>query len=332
MQVKTLKGLFSKFRLLDPWRYKAPALIAIPYFVICTRSIGFAQSAWLLSVSLALIIGFAGFGYVTNDWADIAKDKEAGKFNMAAGLSKAQLCALLFGFMVLVALPWLILPFTVFSAILIALELTLFVLYAFRPLRLKEKGFAGVFVDALYAHVVPAVFAAYTFCLAKGGPGNGFIAFAIILGLWQLAWGIRNIILHQLDDFENDLKVNNRTFVLLTGKVKALKLIQYVLLPFEVFMFFAFLTQTVLLTDVNLLVLYVVFFAALALANRDKLAHPALRNFCSFLFDDFYLECLPLCFLFFMVLNDWRFLWLVLVHIVIFRKNIITRFISNAFG
>ena len=111
-----------------------------------------------IGAALATTIGFVGFAYLTNDLADRKKDALAGKLNGTASLSNSTIAILILAFLSSALLPWLYLPIDHVSVACITAELALFVLYAFPPFRLKERGILGVFTDALYAHAIPAFF------------------------------------------------------------------------------------------------------------------------------------------------------------------------------
>src|SRR5262249_57433548 len=109
-------------------------------------------------------------------------------------------------FLPVALLPWLYLPLHWENGSLLGFELLLFVLYAFPPFRLKERGMLGLFADALYAHAIPAVLAVMTFSLMANRAYDHLTWFVLALGLWQFFLGVRNIVLHQLKDFDGDTR------------------------------------------------------------------------------------------------------------------------------
>jgi hypothetical protein len=129
-------------------------------------------------------------------------------------------------------LPWLLLPNSARAGWLIAFEMMLFVAYAVPPLRLKERGLAGIVADASYAHVLPALVAWVTF----GGDANtlGGMITVGVLAAWTLPLGMRHLLRHQYDDLDRDRLAGARTFAVRRGRDATMSLIVERLLPFEV--------------------------------------------------------------------------------------------------
>lgn len=177
------------------------------FFFLLSHSAGtHGLSALLGFLPFALSLVLTGvFGYVSNDIADAAGDRKAGKPNIALSLTTVQklfLLVLLAGGSIFSlyysrpsTLPYLI------------AELALLSLYAFPPIRLKEKGFAGVVTDSLYAYVVPSVI-----LLVYTGLWND-LYWKIFLPSLGLLIGLKNILNHQLEDLDNDIISDTKTFV-----------------------------------------------------------------------------------------------------------------------
>ena len=320
---------FNKFRLSDPYRYKIPFLLSVPYFFIAFYHLPFCRSFILIAVSVIACTGFAGFGYATNDWGDIEKDQIAGKPNSFAELSWLQriLLTLFFAFMAIVC--WFYLPFTWISFILLSAELILFVVYSFPPFRLKERGAAGVITDALYAHTIPALFAAYTFGLLSKPNTNQLIEVVIVLAIWQTFSGIRNILFHHLDDHDADIVSGTRTFATTRGREKVVALLKYFLIPVEVLLFLAYMVLIVLALNLALALVYLLCYALLLITTSPDVKNITYKKLCYFFLDDFYLECLPVGLLLFLCLSNIWFIVLLLFHILILRKNVFAHFVSK---
>ncbi|HLP50936.1 MAG TPA: hypothetical protein VK154_08630 [Chitinophagales bacterium] len=202
------KGIF---RLNDWWMSKAAMLMGMVYIFTLWFGIPFPQFLNLALLSLATISGFASTGYLLNDFFDREKDFKAGKENFLLG-KPAWLILLLFIVSIsLLFLPWIKLPFDRFSLALIVAEVLLLLAYSLPPIRLKERGMAGIITDSLYAHTVPVVLACYTFSLAAG---YGLVVLPVILlVVWQSAMGVRNILIHQADDMELDKLSGSKNWV-----------------------------------------------------------------------------------------------------------------------
>lgn len=323
----------KKLRLSNPWNYKAPLLISIPYFLILACSIPFKSSLFYIGLSFCTIVGIAGFGYYTNDWADINKDFIAGKSNALSEMSLAAKLVVLFVLLIFALAPWYFFPMDKWSWILLVLEFLLFVLYAFPPFRLKEKGFLGVLTDALYAHVVPSLLAANTFYLIGNNKFDYWFEFLMILVLWQFTLGIRNILLHQILDFNNDLTSGNKTFVVKRGVLISEVILKRILLPIEIIVFS--LLMLIISTQFYFYTLgYLIFitytFARIYLFKKEKMPQNYRGIYYQF-FDNFYLDWFPLVILTSLVAMNFYFFILLFLHILLFRNILKATFLKPLF-
>lgn len=311
----------QKLRLSNPWRYKVPLLIAFCYFLLLAGNVHPKTSALSFLAAIATTIGFMGFGYLTNDLADRKKDALAGKSNGTAGLSTISVVLLVITFLAIAILPWFYLPKDGISAICIIAELALFVLYAFPPFRLKERGFLGVLTDALYAHVVPGFLASWTFFLVGNKEYDEFFYFVIALCTWQLFSGIRNIVSHHYKDFENDLSSGTKTFATGIGKDRTYRLMKRVFVPLEVISFAVFLVFVQF--EVDFLFIALIIFLLFAWANfRNGESDTLLKHFTNTFLDRFYIHWFPYVVIFTLVFASFDFWWLLVLHFLIFHPLI----------
>ena len=199
------------FRVKDWWWSKAALLMGMVYLFTARYHIPFGKFIPLSLLSLTTITGFASLGYLFNDMFDIEKDRLAGKRNFLAGRSAGTIILLFLLSATFVLAPWYWLPKDNFSFILIGLQLVLFIIYSAPPIRLKEQGLAGIVTDALYAHGIPPVLAAYTFALAGNYPFT--VTDIAFLFAWQTLAGFRNILIHQAEDMPADRISGSRNFV-----------------------------------------------------------------------------------------------------------------------
>jgi 4-hydroxybenzoate polyprenyltransferase len=220
------------------WQHIVPPVLAAAYLAAATGALAAGDLVAALPPFLASIVGIAGFGYFFNDVCDIAADRAAGKANAAAALAPPARAGILCALLVLGIAPWSLLPRNPLNLGLLALQIALLTIYSSRPIRLKERGFAGALADAAYGHLVPVAIAVATFFPALGAT-RASAAQAPLALLWTIgaillaAKGLRNILLHQLADRENDRRAGIRTVVLAIGPVGALSLVNRVLLPLE---------------------------------------------------------------------------------------------------
>lgn len=244
--------LLHKFSLIFTLLYAV-----IYFFELLSPSLFF-----FLFISLFLSAGIGGFGYLFNDYNDIKQDRLMGKQNIFYSLSKVKIYLLVFVFSAFAIFPWYFLPFTKVSLFLILFEFFLFYSYAFPPLRWKERGFLGVFSDAMYAHVIPSLLAIYTF--SHFGGSSTFEAsplLIICLSLWLFLFGIRNIFIHQIEDLENDKKAKTKTWIQEIGEEKIKKITFFIMVPVE-FILFIFL-QALLPTPIWAIIIpYLIYIVA----------------------------------------------------------------------
>ncbi|RED92305.1 glycosyltransferase [Marinoscillum furvescens] len=194
---------WSKLRLSEPWQYKAPIILSMIYGVVYAQQITPQHLLKWLTLSLVTIIGIAGLGYLSNDWADQKTDREHGKSNFFLSTSKTFQGIVALGLTLFALAPWFLFPTNALSLWLLGAELTAFGIYAFPPLRLKTHVFFAPIVDAFYAHVLPATLATHTFYLIAGESATWQTL--VPTAFWQLFLGIRLFINHLVIDRPNDI-------------------------------------------------------------------------------------------------------------------------------
>lgn len=332
--LRIIYTLFAKrLRLSNPWNYKAPVLMGFTYVVIGVERIPFLVALQAMGWSLMTIVGIAGFGYLTNDLGDRKADLAAGKTNLLASLPLIQIIGLLVLFLGLALVPWFVFfPVSPLSIGLLGAELLLFVLYVAPPFRLKERGFLGLVTDSLYAHALPCLLAMITFAAIGNendplDPDADIFPYLLIAVAWQFALGLRNILLHQMKDAENDRQSGLSTLVTKVGDRKTFLILTNLMIPLEA------ITWSLLLFGYsrgNPLPLIV--WPLFVLMQYVKRGRPAdNRTFLYWLFDDFYIPILPSLFLLWYAIFDWRLLILWGIHLLLF-KNPLARYRDQALG
>jgi hypothetical protein len=317
-------ALAGRLRLKNPWNYKAPFLISLPYFMSAVGRIPASRALLGLLASLLTIFGIAATAYLLNDWSDTEKDRAGGKPNAVAQLGLAQRGALLLAFLSAALLPWLYLPFTRLTGALLAAELGLFVVYCFPPFRLKERGVLGLLTDACYAHALPAVLAVVTFAAMAPRPYPQLASLLLALLAWQLALGVRNITLHQLQDHDSDLRSGTRTVATAVGPERLSAWLTRAVVPLELFGFTAF--TLVAARGLPALLWAYPAFVLLTLARRRALGLPVLpagaRGLLYAFLDDFYVDWLPLAVLFSLLAIEPGYWPLLVIHLLLFRSGL----------
>lgn len=226
-------GILAATRAGEWWAHKFSPLLAT--FYATTALLGGALLPLLgplLVLVGALLVG-AIYVSVINDWTDLAADAAAGKTNRLAGRP---------GWVVAVALGGCLLAGSAFGlyfwhlshlvAWLYLAAWVVYSLYSLPPVRLKNRGLAGVLADASGAHLLPQllVVAAVQAWLGRAVPGAWWAA----VGTWALACGVRGIVWHQLGDAAADAQAGVHTLVLRWGAARTQRLGQAVVFPLEV--------------------------------------------------------------------------------------------------
>ena len=232
--------VLKKFmRISNWWHYKAAPLMA---FIYAKAFINAMTPSELLPSSVVFfvaVIGIASSGHFINDLADIKEDELSGKENFAAKMTYPQKLLSAVFLLILTVAPWFYLKINALIIILLLLQFVLFIIYSFKPFRLKNRHFWGVLADAMYGHIVPALVVLTVFSY-YGVNRNLFSlinSFSLVLIIWLLTKGMRNIILHQIDDRKKDRQVMVNTFVVRFGSVFSLDFINYLILPLEFVVF-----------------------------------------------------------------------------------------------
>jgi colanic acid/amylovoran biosynthesis glycosyltransferase len=301
------------------WTPKATNLLAVTYATALAVDLPPARAFPLWGAAALTIAGIGLFGHLVNDWWDREADARVGKRNRLAALPRARRWTLLFAALILGVAPWRVLPWNPVSVALLAAEFALLLAYAAPPLRLKERPIVSVVTDALYAYTVPASLASLTFSLAGSRP----IAWPFVASLitWQSALGARHYLNHIALDRRHDLATGTRTLAVEQGALFVHDLIVRWLLPVEHVAFFTFLVVAGAPDPLlpALLAAGWLFRAAPALVLRFGRRHPrAPYRFSRASIDGVYQIGLPAALMVMLVLQDWRYLGLPLVHAALF--------------
>jgi 4-hydroxybenzoate polyprenyltransferase len=244
-------------RLEDWWTSKIPPVLGVAYLALARQTVIPDAAALVRDVALFLVacFGIGGCGYLLTDAFDVEEDRRAGKRNGWQTLSTRGRWSLTLLLVAAAVLPWLALPNADRAGVLILIELALFAAYAVPPIRLKERGIAGIILDASYAHVLPALVAWVTF--GPRAPTSFDLVTVFVLVAWTLPLGMRHLLRHQHDDLDRDRLAGARTYASHRGRESTMALIVDRLLPLE-----ALTTVVALLWFARLAPLLLLGFAA----------------------------------------------------------------------
>lgn len=310
-------------RLWANVQYKFSTIFCSLYVVLFLGHSSGNKILWYIFISILLSIGIAGMGYVFNDYHDYHDDIKNGKQNLFINFSRTTSILMVICFMLLSIFPWFILPFDWYSFLLITFEFLLFFTYAMPPFRLKERGMLGVVTDALYAQVVPCILAVYTYSKITEQISIS-ILFLVVYVVWLILMGIRNILNHQIEDYNNDVNTQTQTFVTGYGIHKSKLQVMHFIVPFEWIFFFLIL---LLLPKTNHLFLYayILYISAYILKERISKNASLLSNFdvrYNFinkqLLNEFYEIHFPLLLLCYFSFYQPFFIWILALNLLLF--------------
>ena len=303
----------------DWWNYKLPPLFAVVYWGMATSGLQMGEGLLRLALLLVWMIGAAGFGHYLNDWSDIEADRKVGKSNAAAKHGKRKRFLILSLLAATALLPWIYLASNIWAWCFVIFHLSLFFWYSVFP-RFKELADIGITSDSLYAHVLPTIIVALPFF-------NNFNAQSgcvMLLAAWAFFYGLRNIIGHQIGDYENDKKSGTHTFVIEKGRDFAVHRIRLLVL-FEFTGFVIAWLSSELPFNLVVPVAFVLFLAyrwwlydrVWKLRLDDDWGIPAYNSFLN----NFYELYFPLAVLLAASIQKPAFAWLIPVHLTLFAKN-----------
>ncbi len=296
-----------------------PFLLGVVYLTFFLRGLPFPE-VWLqVLVYTGQIILMASFGYFLNDCFDIGADAQVGKTNFSSKFDPVPRAMLLIALWAAAYLPWYFTRLSSMAYILLTLHCILLLLYSIPPIRLKDSGLLALVVDAAYSIVIPVFFTVAVFY------ENFKVAVAVILFVWCLLVGLRNILKHHLEDAMNDQVSGTFNASNLLGTVKARSLANCILLPIELLLFFYlfFLSTGLIILP---LIGFGLFIALEILMNFRKsdflLSKLFSSNFSSV--NSFYEYIIPSLLLILLVIEvDVYYLYLLLFHNLIFFNRLI---------
>lgn len=281
------------------------------------------KTAFLLGLSLLTTFGFAGLGYLINEYFDQQTDLMAGKPNKMAVLSPFAKASLFAALLLFTLLPWVYLPNDNISFLFIATELLLFLMYAAPPIRLKNNFLLSGLMDAMYAYVVPLLLAFYTY--------NLYAHIAVAVEIFPLVAflfcvGYRNILYHLIDDVFNDQRSGIRTLVHVLGPQKTTTLVR-MLLVIETVLFFASLFFLLPNHRLYFMGIYVIYL----LINFSRINHTTylVIDKSRHVPDNFYQGYFPLLVLLTLTFTNPKWAMLIGIHVVLlapphFKKSLIS--------
>jgi len=284
---------FFKHIRLTTWWFKLPPFLVLIYLYFIKENIADIKEEIFLILFLLLgIITIAVFASLINNYYDQEDDFIAGKENKMINIPQSYQFLILAG-AVLIGILYSYFLFPNFLALVFYwLSWICFYIYSCKQFRFKEKTYLGVIFDGLGSQFFPSLF---VFSFLYKGDINSDLIWIISGSLWMLfSFGMRSLIIHQYDDYENDIKAGVRTFV--NNTVQSTRnIFKGFVLIFEILSFAVFIW----VLDWHILIvptlIYIVLLVIFKVFFRIKLYFfEPLKNYKSrSLFFDFYITILP---------------------------------------
>lgn len=315
----------SYIRANQWWGFKAAPILGFTYFYIYFFNHSYLDTSLIVLMSAITVVGIAGFGYVINDLYDIEADKKAGKKNPFEGKSKSFILAVFIILQVLAWTPWLYLRSYPFIWFVLIFQIFLFIIYAHPFIRLKEKKIWGPICDALYGHAVPIIIACLTYQQYLNEiPYNKWFFFSSLFA-WQFFKGLRNIFLHQLDDYENDINSKISTYTTLKGKSFVYQLLLRKIVPLETLTLFTFMLS--LSGTFSSIWIYFIIFMIINIFGHGLFRYvhyqenSYTQNTFIYFLNNFYEIYLPYYFILWCILINPAWIILLLFHVFLFPST-----------
>lgn len=322
-----MKALF-KNKITPWWNSKMSFLFAIAYLHFYLQEISFTNAVLFL---LAFVCSgfFVGFtGHLINDWFDLEDDIKAVKFNSRNYLGSGKTMFLILLSIFFSFFPWFFFQQKWSVIIFVTFAFLIFLLYSVPFFRFKERKLLGIISDALYAYLIPSFIIFYF-------DQNQSIDFQMqmiqfVLLLWVSLVGVQQIVIHQLCDLKNDQSTGTRTWTVFVGEKRARTILFNFLIPLQFFIFYVwillayektFLLYILLtLTFFSYQVFHIYSFKTRSLFINSKIAADLQLSNVS------YNSFFPYLNLLLLILVDFQFIILLLIHFVLFNFSLLSFF------
>ncbi len=266
------------------------------------------------------LVSISAFGYLLNDLFDVESDAIAGKQNSLSRFGVYIRWLLVLVPLLIGVCAWLKLPFRPGATILLALQIVALILYSAPPVRLKERAFWGVIADAFYGHINPVFITLTYFLPGYSKPGLVGLIFLGVVFICLALKGLRNILLHQIEDRKKDRRAGTETFVVKNGGLYTLNLVNRIL-PLELFFTICLaISISIILPPYFLSVLLFSVLTYLKFSGWKLAYLPGRQLKFKFLYflNDYFEGWMPVFFLVLLSVQNQRFLMLLALHLFLF--------------
>lgn len=265
----------------------------------------------LLIVYLLMILG----GYFIHDLFDQKEDKSVDKFNILLVVKSRVVMIMIAFFSWSLSFYMLFLVSPIASMVLLIQYLAIIVYSTPFP-RLKEKGLIGIVVDALYEHVFMEIVLLLIISQFVDIPFVLWVPFLC----YTFSIGVRDILLHQLNDFGNDIKSKTNTFVVQNKDLAANYARVFETVAIVSILFFFLNLQFINYSLVFLALLVALAFIFIAEQFRNESVELRIST-------RYYIIVSSIIFSYLLIINKFYFGFFLLLHpyFLMFIKNIFSR-------
>ncbi len=235
-----IQTYFDSIRIKDWWNYILPPIAGFYGWGLFQSGRSFEDSFFTTVGFFLLTFGVASFGFFINEWTDIKDDLAAGKKNAVATLSISQQTAI-FAFIVLQLLIGYRLCVTnLHTTLLLCIQLLSLLLYSCPPFRMKKNMYIAPILDALYSGTIFYLVAINIHYPTFFGLNISQQSALVLLTIWAIFRGFRNIIMHLLTDEKFDAAIAQKTAGTQFHRYSVERFLYRIILPVEVVAFAGF--------------------------------------------------------------------------------------------
>lgn len=279
------------------------------------------------------LVAIAAFGYLLNDLCDVEADTRAGKPNGLAGFVLAfriiivsiPLAVGVIAWVEMIRYPGLYIPLRMLANLLFFIQILALIIYSVKPLRLKDRAEWGILADAFYGHLNPVLITLCVFGFSGILRPWGALLITLLV-LLSFIKGIRNILLHQIEDRKSDMDAGINTVVTKYGPWRVINLINRFLFPAEVG--FLILLTLAICMHIPPCIICLLGFGLMSYLKFSgwKLGY-ADRRLVEFKFtyfmNDYYEAWFPVFLLVFLCVFRHGFVFLLILHLALFPSFVI---------
>lgn len=316
-----------KFVRFDHWfTQKLSPLLVVAYAVLWANGIAPAEAFAVLPLVLLCICSVAAYGHVINDWFDLESDAASAKANTLEGVSLAARVSLTALFLAAGFGSVLAIDGRLAMVWILAVNYLLPTIYSVPRIRLKHRGVAGVFSDAMAAHFLPTLFVLVAFGELANGALSGLGVSALV---WASCLGLRGILIHQAIDRDADRAAGLKTFATPRSRKTIRRIVVGLIVPIEVAGLVAFVPALPSFSAPLALALTVFALGEIARVARG-LKMPMVyvqevgrETYVPLVSNELYEVWLPMALVIQLAMVNAAYLPLVLIHLVVFRAPIL---------